>query len=393
MPKALTVNAKDFASKTSPTSGIQEAIDALPKSGGTVLLPAGTYKLRRSVRLRSNLILRGEGGATVLTRGPLQYWDLAKSILKKGQPFVDVKNAKGLSAGDEILIGSLHEHGWSCRHGVVRGVKKNRVALEIVAGPLECTYLMDDHPIIGNWFPALHAVEAKDLCIEQLTIDGKIRKHKRLKTDFTCSAVHTHRCLDVRVLNINVRNWPGDGIGIQSGENALIQGCTVENCCGPGLHPGTGLANSQWLDNVSRRNTKDGYFFCMNVTQAVCKGNLFYANGWNGIGGLTMPDRYNIVADNVIAFNRQHGIHAPQSVGNTIQGNLLRNNSQEKAGQFPAIYLDQHRSNIVRNNLCVDDQEKRTQTVGVVEKDPAGENVVADNPVFLDEPRKPKPKK
>ena len=48
------LNALDFA-------GIQEAVDALPRGGGTVLVPAGTYVLPKKVRLPSGVELRGEG--------------------------------------------------------------------------------------------------------------------------------------------------------------------------------------------------------------------------------------------------------------------------------------------------------------------------------------------
>ena len=56
MPETMR-NATDFASPHSSTAGIQEAVDALPRSGGTVLLPPGRYPLRRSVQLRSAVTL------------------------------------------------------------------------------------------------------------------------------------------------------------------------------------------------------------------------------------------------------------------------------------------------------------------------------------------------
>ena len=61
MKKTIIIR-RDSANGLSPTSGLQEAIDALPASGGTVLLPAGVYPLRRSVLLRSNVTLRGAKG-------------------------------------------------------------------------------------------------------------------------------------------------------------------------------------------------------------------------------------------------------------------------------------------------------------------------------------------
>jgi len=48
------LNALDFA-------GIQEAVDRLPRTGGTVVVPAGTYVVPKKIRLRSGVELRGEG--------------------------------------------------------------------------------------------------------------------------------------------------------------------------------------------------------------------------------------------------------------------------------------------------------------------------------------------
>jgi len=236
---------------------------------------------------------------------------------------------------------------------------------------------------VVNWYPSLWACEATNFSIENLTIDGRIKRHKRQKTDFTVSAIHTRRCHDLRVLNVNVMDWPGDGISIQGGESAQVRGCIVEHSCGPGLHPGSGLTNSSWVDNVSRNNTCDGFYFCLRVQQAVVKGNLFYGNQWNGLGGLSDPDRYNIVADNIVAFNGRHGLDAPKAIGNQIHGNLFRNNSQEKAGDYAAINIERHRDNIIRGNLALDDQQKHTQLEGVRERDPDGPNLITENTCSL----------
>ncbi len=369
-------------SEPSTTAGIQEAIDALPSKGGRVFLSAGRYMLRRSVRLRSNVILEGAGAGTVITRPPLAYWPLAKTI-RKGETHLTLKQARGLRLGDEILIGSLHEHGWCCRHGVVKEIRKQRVDLELLDCPKDTSYLVNDFPIVANWFPALSALEADQFTIKNLTIQGPAKKHKRVKTDFTVAGIHTRRCTNVRVLNVNVTDWTGDGIGIQGGESAMVRGCIVDNCCGQGLHPGTGLTNSSWVDNIARNNTVDGYFFCRGVRNAVCKGNLLYGNKRDGIGGLGYPDEFNVVSDNISAFNGQHGLNASEASGNTIQGNIFRNNSQEKAGAYPAVLLEKHRDNMVVNNLCIDDQEKHTQRVGIQESAPAGPNVVSNNACIL----------
>ena len=64
------LNVTDFAEKDSFTSGLQEAVDALPKSGGIVWVPPGVYTLHRHVRLRSNVTIRGAGQSSRIVRAP-----------------------------------------------------------------------------------------------------------------------------------------------------------------------------------------------------------------------------------------------------------------------------------------------------------------------------------
>jgi parallel beta-helix repeat protein len=48
------VNARDFRS-------IQDAVEALPREGGTVVVPAGVHTVREKIKLSSHVELRGEG--------------------------------------------------------------------------------------------------------------------------------------------------------------------------------------------------------------------------------------------------------------------------------------------------------------------------------------------
>lgn len=380
------LNALDFAAKDSATSGIQEAIDALPKTGGIVRLPTGMYRLRRSIELRSHVTLRGEGPATVLTRAAaVTITPLARSMAARDRKLY-LKNARGLKPGDELCLKSNIEYGWHSRHVVITELKGNTAAVKVLSDDQGRRYMTKNDAYAANWFPALWILDKRDVTLEAFAIDGGVRKHARPKTDFTVAAVHTRNSHHLRVLDLTVRDWPGDGIGIQGGEDALVRGCLVENTCGPGLHPGTSLMHSQWVENTAKRCTGDGYYFCRGVRNTVCQGNLFHDNLANGIGGLSDPDRFNVVANNICAYNGKHGIDAPEALGNTIQGNLCRNNSQSEPGRYAGIHLDRHRENIVRGNQCIDDQPRHTQLDGVVAVDPLGENIIADNTCFLAKP-------
>ena len=380
-----SVNVKDFASRDSTTAGIQEAVDSLPKSGGSVYLPAGRYRLRRSVELRSRVRLHGEGPATVVLRPKEVVTLLAKNAHGESRT-LHLKNSRGLRPGDEIHVGDDECEGWWASHCEIKQVIGKRLSLEVLWGERRRRFLTGRRAFAANWFPAFWLRDIQDVTVEDLTIDGGIRKHRRAKCDFVVAAVHSRECRNVRVLNVTVRNWPGDGIGLQAGRGGLVSGCVAENCAGYGFHPGTGVTESIWSDNCARGCTRDGFFFCLRVTHSTVRGSVFTGNGGHGIGGLSDPDCCNVVAGNVCADNGMHGIDADRAIGNTIQGNVCRNNSRSAPGKYAGILLSKHRDNVVTGNVCIDDAPEHTQLRGLVEKRPAGSNIVKDNQVALRAP-------
>ena len=373
----MILNTNDYTSKSSTTSGIQEAIDALPEAGGTIFIPSGTHMIRRSVVLRSRVTLRGEGPATILLSPKERRISLTKRTIKN-KTHATLENTIGLKLGDELLIGDRTQGGYHARHGIIESIRGNVVNLDLLECDPERTYLPSNEAFATNVFPAIWLPRTHEVTIENLTIDGRIKKHRwGPRGNFTCAGIHARTSLDVRIINVNVRNWPGDGIGVQNG-SALVTGCLTENCKGPGLHPGTNISNSIWSNNISRYNTTDGFFFCLGVQQTVVEGNLFYGNTLNGMANLTDPDRYNVLSGNICAENGMHGIEAKSAVGNTIQGNILRNNSQNEPGKFAGIYLENHRDNVVTGNTFIDDQDKPTQTQKIISLDPSGPNIIQD---------------
>jgi parallel beta-helix repeat protein len=382
--KPAVVSVRDFAGKPSGTGGIQEAIDALPEKGGTVIIPAGRYVLRRSILPRSNVTLRGEGPVSVLVR-PEEFQTPLAAKTVPNQDVVSIKETGSLKVGDQIIIRDRRCLGWHSRHGIIRSIEGKTLRLDLLHSAKNRVYSPAKRGRLSNWYPAIWLWDVHHVTIENLTIDGLIEKHPAPRSDFVVSAIHTRGSNDLRVMDVVVRNWPGDGISVQKGNGALVRGCLVENCRGNGLHPGSGLINSTWVENTARRNTRRGYFFCMHVRHAVVKDNLFLENGESGIGGLgDGGDRFNVVSGNVCAGNAWHGIEASGSVYNVVTGNICRNNGRKSTSRCAAIYLRKHKETIVKNNLCVDDQDKPTQTKGVVSLNPAGKNLIADNRVVVE---------
>ena len=62
-----------------------------------------------------------------------------------------------------------------------------------------------------------------------------------------------------------------------------------------------------------------------------------------------------------------------------ITGNLLLSNSQEEAGKWPGIRMEDLTNTIAQANRCADDQKRQTQTQGIVESGKSDNNLISGN--------------
>lgn len=370
-----SVSMIHFYDPKSTTSGIQEAIDALPKQGGQVAIPAGRYVLTNSIRVPSRVRLIGEGPATVLCIRPPKEIALAKSVRKGGRNLLFKKRVP-IKVGEAIGVGDDRMRGWWGTHAVVEAVDGKTVRLD---RPLNRSVAMDQAARAVNLFPAIWSENATDVEIRDLTIQGPEGYDGRW-WDFTYAAVHFVNCERARIMGITVQWWPSDGIGVQRGTDVQVIHCQAHHCRGHGYHPGTGLGNSVWSHNIGRNNGGDGLYFCMRVHHSVCSDSVFEGNGQNGIGGVANGfDHHDIISNNVCANNARCGIDANRGEEQVISGNLLLNNSQEEPGKWPAIRLDDLLRALVQGNRCADNQKVATQLRGIVESGESDYNLISGN--------------
>jgi len=370
-----SVNMIDFYDPKSKTSGIQEAIDALPEAGGQVYIPSGQYMLTNSIRVPSRERLIGEGPATVLCIAPLRELALAKDVRKGGRTVTLMKNAS-IKVGEAIGVGDDHIRGWWGTHAVVEKVDGKVVRLD---RPLNRSVAVDRNARVVNLFPAIWGENATDVEIRDLTIRG-IEGYDGRWWDFTYAAIHLVNCERARIMGVSVSWWPSDGIGVQRGADVQVIHCQAHHCRGHGYHPGTGLGNSVWSHNIGRNNGADGLYFCMRVHHSVCSDSVFEGNGQHGIGGVGNGfDHHDIISNNVCANNGMCGIDANRGEEQVITGNLVLNNSQKDPGKWPGIRMNDLLRTLVQGNRCADDQETPTQTQGIIESGASDYNLISGN--------------
>ncbi len=371
------VDAGKYFDPRSPTSGVQQAIDATGPEGGIVVLPPGVYPLRRSLILRSRVTLRGSGASTVLRKQP-GFASPLTADCPAGATAVEVKDASGFRVGGEIGIRDPEQRGWHSHHPIVTAVKGNRVTFDT---PTEREYKVERGALAFSFHPAVYAKGQSHVSIESLQIDGNAAAQPaEVPVDFTFAAVHLVRCTEARVRDVWVTGWPSDGIGVQGGSDVQVIGCTVSQCRGHGFHPGTSLKHAVFSGNAGRENGQDGLYFCMRVRHCTMSSNVFHGNGWSGIGGLgDAYDEWNVCSGNTCTANGRAGILMRNGKNNTVTGNVCVNNSKSEAGKYPGILLDDTTGSVAAGNRCSDDQETPTQLVGISETGKSDHNLIGNN--------------
>ena len=371
-----SANVADFAGEGSFTCGIEEAIDSLPRDGGEVYIPPGRYLLRRSIWVPSGVSLRGAGAATLLVR-PDEVQTKVTAPADAGATQVQVEDTDGLEVGADVSAYADGIHGWYSTTAHIVAIEGNTVTLERgLNKPVDPA----KNAGLINYFPMITAEHKRDFTVRDLSIDGGAGKPNQGVMDFTWAALHFYDCADITIEGCRVRNYICDGISVQAGRGATISGCMVENCRGHGMHPGTGLQDSVWINNISRENVADGLFFCMNVRHSVVSNNVLANNLGSGVGGLGGGgDKYNVVANNTCVGNGRWGIQVSDGTDNVVTGNLCLNNSQSQPGKYAGIDVSKTTDSVITGNRCLDDQETKTQAGGVIEHDGSDYNLITGN--------------
>jgi parallel beta-helix repeat protein len=363
------VDATPFVDPALPDCGLQKAIDSVPQ-GGLLVIPKGTYLLRRSLVLKGNTILSGVGLDTVLTVSPLLPSSGLAAPAEKGAKSVRVADGSRFQAGTQVAVRDSDHVGWNTSHAIVTAVKDNVLELD---QPLAGRYLPDRQGYVGHLFPVLYAKDQPKITIQFLRIAGP--KVPTPFKDFVLSAIHLVKCDGSLVTNCTVEEWHSDGFSVQRGSGVRVMDNVARHNRGHGFHPGTGLADSFWSGNLGEQNGDFGLFYCAQVNRVITSHNTFRWNARHGVGRLgDAGDIDNLVYDNLLEANGEAGVHvgweknlpagADKGRANFIVGNRCFDNG--KAG----VLLEFATENVVARN------EFRGSR-GIVEGKDAGGNWLA----------------
>jgi len=312
----------------------------------------------------------------------------------RGDTEIHLKDAGLLRPGDELALGEPPNESLLA-HVFVREVRGNVVLLEeparidFPAWPLaEKIGNKKVAALVWALFPLVHAANVEDCGVRDLTIRGHgLDGVRPMQTRYTLAGIHVFNGVRVTIERVAVRDWPSDGISLQTGKECRVANSQVIGCLGNGLHPGTGLKGSVYEGNMVRENGA-GLYFCWHNQRHVVRNNEFVRNRGGGITGLGNPgDRENVIEGNRIAENGGPGIeiNGGKRSGNVIRNNVIENNSQAKPGKHPGIALyaatEDARAYQILGNTIRDTQPSPTQFIGIEER----HGTYRDKPTSADE--------
>lgn len=275
------------------TAAFQSAIDSLPADGGTVYVPAGTYMIdaTRKVRLRSHMHLQLAAGAKLMAKRNAADRAYVLMVYKVS----DVEISGGRIVGDrDRHLGTTGEWG----HGImIRGSSR------VTVRDIHISKCWGDGISIGGAMVKDHdhpAVPSNDVVIAKVVCSGNRRQ-----------GLTIGRSRNVRVhdseFSATSGVLPGCGIDIEPDAGGMAQGVHIENC-------------------LVRANRGSGIQAYKRVSDVTIKRCVIEHNG--GYGVLAIGASGGLIVDNRIQGNALKGVELRKGTSNyQLSRNTVSNNS------------------------------------------------------------------
>jgi hypothetical protein len=333
VPGRLTVGGEHADVRGFDNQSIQLAIDALSKTGGTVVLDPGSYAIAAPVSLRSGVHLVGAGPESILKRG--------KGVQTRyvvdadyGELKLTVENPDGFQIGMKVQVTDDNNDGcWNVSTAYITDISDKVIYID---QGLIRDYRSDRNGLISNASSVIEIIKAEHASVSSLAIDGN-REENFFADGCNSAGILVFRSKNIVIDSVQVKDFNGEGISWQITEHVTVSNCEISGSGNTGLHPGTGSPFSVIKNNEVHHNDRDGLFICWRVYESQVVGNKFHHNGRFGIcTGHKDVDVwfesnhiYNNQSDGV-NLRREREINAPHR--NTFIGNIIENNGSIGGG-------------------------------------------------------------
>lgn len=307
---------------------LQAAVDYASRRGTHVvrILP-GTFTLRASVVIPSQIRLIGSGPETILTRGPSETVELAEDSDWYDQE-ITVRSAQSFRVGDSVLLRATNPHdgGPTVIKRWIMAKSGNRLKLN---DGLRENLWLSGKPTCSSLFPILTSEHTADVLIQDLVIDGNRENTQHLDGNYG-GCIFLQDCNRFTFRRVETRNNNGDGLSFQICHDVIVDECWSHDNADLGVHPGSGSQRPLIRNSRFERNTI-GLFWCWGV-------------------------KYGLAENNQMTDNRSYGI----SIGHNDTDNVMRSNVVKGSGLVGILFRDESRGtdfwanrNVVEHNTII----------------------------------------
>ncbi|HRI87284.1 MAG TPA: right-handed parallel beta-helix repeat-containing protein [Candidatus Hydrogenedentes bacterium] len=360
---------------------IQAAVDYVTRlGGGTVTLKPGTYRLRNSVFLPSNIRLVGSGIETILLKEPSVETKLSIDSDWYDQE-ITLQDPTGFRVGDGVCLRttSPHDGGQRVLKRTLIAQSGNRFKLDKA---LRENFWIDQEPTATTVFPLLTAEYAKQIQIEHLALDGNKDNNAYLDGNYG-GCIWFQDCSDLQIRGVTARNNNGDGISWQICHDVMVENCHSHDNKDLGMHPGSGSQRPIIVGNRLERNGI-GLFFCWGVKYGLAERNYIADNRDYGIS-IGHRDDENLVRDNDVLRSGKSGLlfRPERGEGYTAKGNRFEKNRFIDSGGDDGVGIDVQgvtASNFIQRNV-VKESRGPASRVGIRIGKECGANEISENQI------------
>ncbi|MCM8759522.1 MAG: right-handed parallel beta-helix repeat-containing protein [Candidatus Omnitrophica bacterium] len=361
------MNVIEIKSKSGTNAIIQRGIDSLyDMGGGTLKIGPGTFILYDSIHLKSGVNIVGSGAQTIFKKCASVSSRLSAD-LGYGHYDVSVEKPELFKKGLGIYVSDDNGKGFYATVATILWKDKNLLGINRM---LNHDYTRVRNARVCSVFPVISGYYARNLTVEGFTIDGNGNENSFID-GCRGGGIFLLQCHNVKIRNIVVRSYNGDGISFQQCTRLEIEDCEITDNFGSGLHPGSGSAGVVMRNCKICRNKKDGVFYCLRVSHTLLEDCIINQNKNDGIS-IGARDTDHVIKNNAITENARHGIYfrpADEPMGghrNLVEGNKIVENclisgeaevfieDVNNDQWFTKNYIDGGRSNhgIIAGNKC-----------------------------------------
>lgn len=316
---------------------VQAAIDRVVNLGGGIVeMTDGEFHIKDVIRLRSNVMLRGEREKTILKK-----CDSSRSSLVEdadaNEARVTVEDAAGFEVGMGVTVADS-------RYGPPQSLRTiiskdgNTLGLN---KPLETSYFCKLGGFVQSVFPVVNAVDIQNVRVENLSVDGNRAHNPKIGVTYpeqSWRGIQFRKVKGGAIVDCTVHDCEGDGIMVGDSDGITVAGCAIHDNSYLGIHISmsrrTVVKHCRIFSNGTGRSNGAGIHLCYNAQEGAYHGNQITGN-WRGIS-LGHKDSSNTFTENVIRLNKHsgvfHRVDTLQTYSNCFTNCVIEDNGNAEEG-------------------------------------------------------------